>query len=143
MTEPFMPFESSTAYYIHRLLNDSEDESESEYLPGMQGLMPYLHCSRTPCTFSWRDIDVHAYSWLVKYKLIDRAANEPCRTSKRGLRLLWMLCGAKENFRRILYETVPTEVADEAEETRRCNQTMEDRVWESSRSPSGPPTSQT
>ena len=54
-----------------------------------------------------------------------------------------MLCGGKENFGRILYATVPTEgwpwVADEAKETRTRNQAMEDRVWESSRSPSGLP----
>ena len=51
--------------------------------------------------------------------------------------------GGKENFGRILYAIVPTEgwpwVADEAEETRRRNQAMEDRVRASSHSPDGLP----
>ena len=122
----------------------------SEYGIGMQDLMRYLRptCPHTPCTLAqhaarWRDIDVHAYSWLVKYKLIDCTVHEPYKTAKRGLLFLWMLCGGKENFGQILYATVPTEgwpwVADEAKETRTRNQAMEDRVWESSRSPSGLP----
>ena len=110
------------------------------YQTAMNLLMRYLHWSDG---LSPRDIDVRVYLWLVKYKLIDCTNRHPRRTAKRGLQFLWMLCGGKENFGRILYATVPTEgwpwVADEAKETRTRNQAMEDRVWESSRSPSGLP----
>ena len=115
--------------------------TESLYKGPLESLMEYLYQNDE---LSHDDLDVRAAAWLSKYNLMEcTKQRHPCETAKWGLRFLWMLCGGKENFGRILYAIVPTEgwpwVADEAEETRRRNQAMEDRVRASSHSPDGLP----